>query len=216
MPMKVADVSNPFKSFTEEQLQQALASANGYDRGLIEYELKKKVDARKEAEAAGKEKAEGVAMATERASIVESLRNVEKGFGTAAKTVNQQTMAGNNRIRALSATGRGGLNSGVNAANAIGISTAAGTQQARAAAEAEKSQARAALGQVIAGGQDADYGAARTTLEALRDTPAAKDPTQDIAVAGGLAQGLWAGTQNTAENEQKKKNAASQRGRWGV
>lgn len=106
--------------------------------------------------------------AQQRDALVRDLQGIAKGGGQAYGTTMRSVNKGNSRIGALAASGRGGANAAINAANAKALSTSQGHMQGNAAREAEKSAARNALGQVIAQGQDVNVSAAQQQLADLR------------------------------------------------
>lgn len=140
----------------------------------------------------------------QRAGLVTELQGLAKTGGNAYGTTMGQVNRGNSRIGALAASGRGGLNAGINAANAKGLSTSAGHMQGVQAREAAKSGARNALGQVIAQGQDANNAAIQQNINDLRaayGTPSAANPYATAAAQiGGLTQ---AGFQAYGNKEKK-------------
>lgn len=148
----------------------------------------------------------------QRDSVISSLQNVADGKGQAYGAVMGQVDRGNARIKALAASGRGGINSSLNSQNARALSTASGTQQAAAAKAAEISQARGALGQAIAAGQDYNAAEGQAVLEALRNTPAAA-PNQGMQLAGQLGaagQAVWSANQGSQQNP----NDANRKRNW--
>lgn len=156
-------------------------------------------------------------MERERTSVIAALKNVAEGGGKAYGATMRETNTGNSRIRALASSGRGGLNANLNAQNAIGISTAAGTQQAVANREAEKTQARAALGQAIAQGQDYNAAEGQSVLDALAQTPDAKNPAENLRPVGQVGEAIWTATQGSGDTSQAGRNAKNQgqHKRWG-
>lgn len=106
--------------------------------------------------------------AQQRDALVKDLQGIAKGGGQAYGTTMRSVNKGNSRIGALAASGRGGANAAINAANAKALSTSQGHMQGNAARESEKSAARNALGQVIAQGQDVNVSAAQQQLADLR------------------------------------------------
>ncbi len=152
------------------------------------------------------------AAAGQRNDVIAALDRVAKGYGTAYGTTMNQVSQGNQRIAALAASGRGGLNAGVNSQNAQAMNNSAGRQQAEAAKAAEMSQARGALGQAIAAGQDYNAAEGQATLEALRNTPAAA-PNQAMQTAGQIGaagQAIWSANQGNQQNP----NDANRKRNW--
>lgn len=195
------DMKAFFDSLTMEEREKWAQNPNNDPKVLEQYKREKAMTEKPLIEEAN--------MKAEQQRIINALGSYAEGGGKAYQNTIDQTNKGNARIRALAAGGRGGLNAGVNAANAIGISTAAGSQQAVAAREAEKTQARAALGQAIAQGQDMNVAQNRSILDALGATPAATDPTAGVAVAGQVAQGLYSATAQSGDPATKKNNQQS-------
>ena len=148
-------------------------------------------------------------------SVIASLRKVAEGGGSAYNTTMRETATGNSRIRALASSGRGGLNANLNAQNAVGISTAAGTQQAVANREAEKTQARAALGQAIAQGQDYQASEGQAVLDALSKTPDASNPAENLRPVGQLGEAVWTATQGAADKPSNQQRSNANHRRWG-
>ena len=152
------------------------------------------------------------AAAGQRNDVIAALDRTAKGYGTAYGTTMGQVNQGNQRIAALAASGRGGLNAGVNSQNAQALNKTAGHQQATAAKQAEISQARGALGQAIAAGQDYNAAEGQAVLEALRNTPAAA-PNQGMQLAGQLGaagQAVWSANQGSQQNP----NDANRKRNW--
>lgn len=147
----------------------------------------------------------------QRQDVIYALDRTAKGYGTAYSTTMGQVNQGNQRIAALAASGRGGLNAGVNSQNAQALNKTAGHQQATAAKAAEMSQARGALGQAIAAGQDYNAAEGQATLEALRNTPAAA-PNQAMQTAGqvgAVGQAIWSANQGNQPNPNDKNKTRS-------
>lgn len=147
-------------------------------------------------------------------SVIASLRKVAEGGGSAYNATMRETATGNSRIRALASSGRGGLNANLNAQNAVGISTAAGTQQAVANREAEKTQARAALGQAIAQGQDYQASEGQAVLDALSKTPDASNPAENLRPIGQLGEAIWTATQDGADKPSNQQQNNANHKRW--
>lgn len=147
----------------------------------------------------------------QRNDVISNLDRIAKGYGQAYSTTMGQVNQGNQRIAALAASGRGGLNAGVNSQNAQALNKTAGHQQATVAKQAEMSQARGALGQAIAAGQDYNVAEGQATLEALRNTPAAA-PNQGMQLAGQLGaagQAIWSANQGNQPNPNDKNKTRS-------
>lgn len=145
--------------------------------------------------------------ASQRQSLVTELQGLSKTGGNAYQTVMGQVNKGNARIGALAASGRGGLNAGVNASNAQALSRSSGHMQGEAAREATKAGARNALGQVIAQGQDANNAAIQQQLADLRaayEQSSAPNPYATAAAqVGGLAQAGYQAYGNQQDKKQK-------------
>lgn len=143
---------------------------------------------------------------TQRKSLVANLQDLSKTGGNAYQTVMGQVNKGNARIGALAASGRGGLNAGVNASNAQALSSSSGRMQGEAAREATKSGARNALGQVIAQGQDANNAAIQQQIADLQaaygQAPSQNPYMTAAAQVGGFVQ---AGYQAYGNQEDKNK-----------
>lgn len=177
-------------------------------------QAKQKLAAAQNGQAIAKQQDEAAVSQQQRTSVIDSLQRIADGGGSAYGATMRQVDQGNRRIRALAAGGRGGLNANLNAANAIGISTAAGTQQAVANREAEKSQARAALGQAIAQGQDYNTAEGQSVLNALSQTPEAKNPAENLRPAAQLGEAIWGATQGTPSDEQRRNQQSAGLRRW--
>jgi len=125
---------------------------------------------------------------------------------------------GNQRIAALAASGRGGINAGINAATAQATQKSAGNQQALANKEAEINQARSALGQVIAGGQDNAVQQGQDTLAALRaqySTESTNAAQRYVGMAGQLGQAGFSVYGQNNSGGQGGPNDQNQRKNWG-
>jgi hypothetical protein len=145
--------------------------------------------------------------ASQRQSLVANLQGLAKTGGSAYQTVMGQVNKGNARIGALAASGRGGLNAGVNASNAQALSRSSGNLQGEAAREATKAGARNALGQVIAQGQDANNAAIQQQIADLQaaygQAPSQNPYMTAAAQVGGLVQAGYQAYGNQ-QNEKKK------------
>lgn len=186
--------------------QQARAAA-----ALAVSQARQKLQAAKDSVGQARTADQSQAAAGQRADIIHSLNVVAQGGGQAYGNTMKQVGQGNARIQALAASGRGGLNANLNAKNAAGLNTAAGTQQALAAREAEKTQARGALGQAIAQGQDYQAAQGQATLDALRNQPAAQ-PNQGLQLAGQLGaagQAVWSANQGNQPSQSDKNKTRS-------
>lgn len=136
---------------------------------------------------------EAARIEAERAAVIRSLRGIAEGRGKAYGMTMQQVGKGNQRIAALSASGKGGLNAGINAANAQAVNKSAGHQQGLANKADEIAQARGALGQAIAQGQDYNASQGQQVLDALRQTTAAQTPgyMQTAGQLGAAGGAVW-------------------------
>jgi hypothetical protein len=199
-------------ALTEEQLRKWIADlkvsiANGGSDGY------KTALAKAEAELAAllktqDEARQAAAQASQRQSLVDNLRGLSKTGGSAYQTVMGQVNKGNARIGALAASGRGGLNAGVNASNAQALSSSSGRMQGEAAREATKAGARNALGQVIAQGQDANNAAIQQQIADLQaaygQAPSQNPYLTAAATVGGLAQAGYQAYGNQEDDKKKK------------
>lgn len=199
-------------ALTEEQLRKWIADlkvsiANGGSDGY------KTALAKAEAELAAllktqDEARQAAAQTSQRQSLVDNLRGLSKTGGSAYQTVMGQVNKGNARIGALAASGRGGLNAGVNASNAQALSSSSGRMQGEAAREATKAGARNALGQVIAQGQDANNAAIQQQIADLQaaygQAPSQNPYLTAAATVGGLAQAGYQAYGNQEDDKKKK------------
>lgn len=180
---------------------------------LLEIEQRKKYISQFYAELGTTEEADTnlIAQNAQRAELVKQLQGIANGGGQAYATVQGQVGAGNRRIAALASSGRGGLNAGLNAANATAQNDIQGQQAANQARSAEKAAAQGALGQVIAQGQDANNAATAQTIADLQrqygQTPAENPYAYGAGIAGNLGQAAYAayGQGNNETPEQKNK-----------
>lgn len=149
---------------------------------------------------------------SQRSSLVAKLQGLSKTGGSAYQTVMGQVNKGNARIGALAASGRGGLNAGINASNAQALSSSSGRIQGEAAREATKAGARQALGQVIAQGQDANNAAIQQQIADLQaaygQAPSQNPYMTAAAQVGGLAQAAYQAYGNQPSQNPNDKNKA--------
>lgn len=137
---------------------------------------------------------EAARIEAERAALIGDLRRIAEGGGQAYGTTMKQVGQGNARISALAAGGKGGLNARLNASNAKATNVSAGHQQALQNKAAEISQARSALGQVIAAGQDSSVQQGQDMLAALKANYSNVQPSQAqryVGMAGQVGQAAW-------------------------
>jgi len=154
----------------------------------------------------------------ERKDLINSLRGISEGRGQAYGNTMKVVGQGNQRIAALAASGRGGINAGINAATAQATQKSAGNQQALANKEAEINQARSALGQVIAGGQDNAVQQGQDTLAALRaqySTESTNAAQRYVGMAGQLGQAGFSVYGQNNSGGQGGPNDQNQRKNWG-
>jgi len=161
--------------------------------------------------AATKAAREAKALRDKQQDIIRQLGRVSRGGGTAYGKTMAQVGAGNDRIKALASSGRGGLNAGVNAGNAVAANKVTGTNQAVSARAGEMAMARSAYGNAIAQGQDMNMQDGRDALTALANQQ--QDPNnlqRDIGMVGNLGQAAWSMySSNQKEDPNKAKNQTS-------
>lgn len=156
---------------------------------------------------------EAARIEAERRALIGDLRRIAEGGGQAYGTTMKQVGQGNARIAALASGGKGGLNARLNSSNAQATNKSAGHQQALQNKAAEISQARSALGQVIAGGQDNAVQQGQDMLAALKQQYSNVQPDQAqryVGMAGQVGQAAWSayGNQESGPTRQRGDNSS--------